>query len=119
VLLFLRPVSRNEQAVSSWNKLVEQFADKPVNFVWIANEAEESLTHGQGDPQTDAEKNVASDDTDAIPPRENAGPPAPWQRAGSGQRCSPARRSSPLKSHRNVGAKRPRRRNRPEPKPSI
>jgi uncharacterized protein (TIGR03435 family) len=43
VLLFLPPVSHNEQAVSMWNKLVEQFADKPVNFVWIANEAEESL----------------------------------------------------------------------------
>jgi uncharacterized protein (TIGR03435 family) len=43
VLLFLRPVSANEEAVSSWNKLVEQFADKPVSFVWIANEREESL----------------------------------------------------------------------------
>lgn len=43
VLLFLRPVSHNEQTVSNWNKLVEQFADKPVNFLWIANEPEESL----------------------------------------------------------------------------
>ena len=43
VLLFLPPVSQNEQAVSIWNKLVEQFADKPVNFVWIANEAEEPI----------------------------------------------------------------------------
>jgi hypothetical protein len=43
VLLFLRPVSHNGQAVSAWNKLVEQFAGKPVNFVWIANETEESL----------------------------------------------------------------------------
>ena len=43
-LLFLRPVSYNAQTVSTWNKLVEQFADKPVNFIWIANEPEESLT---------------------------------------------------------------------------
>jgi hypothetical protein len=43
VLLFLRPVSHNEQTVSAWNKLVGQFAGKPVNFVWIANEKEESL----------------------------------------------------------------------------
>lgn len=43
VLLFLRPVSHNEQAVSNWNRLVEQFAGKPVNFVWIANEREKSL----------------------------------------------------------------------------
>ena len=43
VLLFLRPVSHNEQAVSVWNELVGQFAGKPVNFVWIANEKEESL----------------------------------------------------------------------------
>jgi len=43
VLQFLRPVSHNEHAVSEWNALVEQFADRPVNFVWIANEKEESL----------------------------------------------------------------------------
>jgi hypothetical protein len=43
VLLFLRPVSHNEQAVSMWNKLIEEFAGKPVNFVWIANEGEDSL----------------------------------------------------------------------------
>jgi uncharacterized protein (TIGR03435 family) len=43
VLLFLRPVSHNEQTVSAWNELVGQFAGKPVNFVWIANEKEESL----------------------------------------------------------------------------
>jgi len=41
VLLFLQPVTPNEQALSIWNELVEQFADKPVNFVWIANEGEE------------------------------------------------------------------------------
>jgi uncharacterized protein (TIGR03435 family) len=29
--------------VSTWNKLVEEFADKHVNFVWITNEPEESL----------------------------------------------------------------------------
>jgi uncharacterized protein (TIGR03435 family) len=43
VLLFLRPVSHNEQTVTLWNKLVQQFADKPINFVWIANEKEETL----------------------------------------------------------------------------
>jgi uncharacterized protein (TIGR03435 family) len=43
VLLFLRPVSHNEQTVSAWNKLVGQFAGMPVNFVWVADEKEESL----------------------------------------------------------------------------
>jgi uncharacterized protein (TIGR03435 family) len=43
VLFFLRPVSHNEHAVAQWNKMVEQFAGKPVNFVWIANEKEETL----------------------------------------------------------------------------
>lgn len=43
VLLFLRPISHNEEAVGRWNKLVEQFADRQVNFVWIANEKEETL----------------------------------------------------------------------------
>ena len=43
VLLFLRPVSGNEQALSRWNKLVQQFAGKPVNFIWIANEQHTSL----------------------------------------------------------------------------
>jgi uncharacterized protein (TIGR03435 family) len=42
-LFFLRPVSVNAQTLSTWNKLVEQFADKPVNFIWVANEPEESL----------------------------------------------------------------------------
>ena len=43
VLLFLPPVSHNEEMVSAWNKLVEEFAEKSVNFVWIANEPEDSL----------------------------------------------------------------------------
>ena len=43
VLLFLRPVSHNEQTVSMSNKLVEEFAGRQVNFVWIANEGVESL----------------------------------------------------------------------------
>ncbi len=43
VLNFLPPVSVNEQALIRWNELVDQFADKPVNFVWIANEKEETL----------------------------------------------------------------------------
>jgi uncharacterized protein (TIGR03435 family) len=43
VLLFLPPVSHNEEMVSAWNKLVEEFTDEQVNFVWITNEPEESL----------------------------------------------------------------------------
>ena len=43
VLFFLPPVSHNEEAVVRWNKLVEQFTDKQVNFVWIATEKEETL----------------------------------------------------------------------------
>jgi uncharacterized protein (TIGR03435 family) len=43
VLVFLPLVSHNEQTLAIWNRLVEEFADQPVNFVWIANEAEESL----------------------------------------------------------------------------
>jgi hypothetical protein len=43
VLLFLRPVSHNKEAISAWNGLVGRFDGKPVNFVWIANEKEESL----------------------------------------------------------------------------
>ncbi len=43
VLNFLPPVSINGDAVKRWNELVEQFADKPLNFVWIAKEKEETL----------------------------------------------------------------------------
>lgn len=43
VLSFLPPVSHNEQAVERWNKLVDQFADKRVNFVWIASEEESTV----------------------------------------------------------------------------
>lgn len=43
VLLFVGPVSINEETLSHWNNLVQQFADKQVNFVWIANEKEELL----------------------------------------------------------------------------
>jgi hypothetical protein len=43
VLLFLGPVSINEDMLSRWNSLVQQFADKQVNFVWIANEKEDVL----------------------------------------------------------------------------
>lgn len=43
VLLFLPPVSPNKQTVERWNDLVEQFADRSVNFVWIAKEPETSL----------------------------------------------------------------------------
>ena len=43
VLFFLPPVLHNEETVERWNKLVEQFAGKPVNFVWIANEKGETI----------------------------------------------------------------------------
>jgi uncharacterized protein (TIGR03435 family) len=43
VLLFLPLVSHNEQTLSIWNKLVDKFADKPVNFIWIAKEEEGSV----------------------------------------------------------------------------
>jgi uncharacterized protein (TIGR03435 family) len=42
VLQFLRPVSVNPEAVEQWNKLADQFSDR-VNFIWIANEKEETL----------------------------------------------------------------------------
>lgn len=43
VLLFLRPVSHNQETVERWNGLVEHFSGKAVNFVWIANEKEDTL----------------------------------------------------------------------------
>ncbi len=43
VLLFLRPVSSHEHALLRWNELVQEFAGKPVNFIWIANEQDTSL----------------------------------------------------------------------------
>jgi uncharacterized protein (TIGR03435 family) len=43
VLLFLPPVSHNKQTVGIWNDLVERFADRSINFVWIAKEEESSL----------------------------------------------------------------------------
>jgi uncharacterized protein (TIGR03435 family) len=43
VLLFLGPVIANKQTVARWNGLVERFAEKGVNFVWIAKEKEDSL----------------------------------------------------------------------------
>ena len=43
MLAFLPDTSHNLQSVSSWNALVDQFADKLVQFVWITGEAESSL----------------------------------------------------------------------------
>jgi len=43
VLAFFPDTSHNLQSVSRWNALVDQFADKPVQFVWITGEAESSL----------------------------------------------------------------------------
>ena len=42
VLQFLRPVSANQNAIERWNQVAEQFSGK-VNFVWIANEPEDTL----------------------------------------------------------------------------
>src|SRR5580692_10233120 len=38
VLQFLAPVTPNTQAICQWNKLIAQFRDRPVQFVWIASE---------------------------------------------------------------------------------
>jgi uncharacterized protein (TIGR03435 family) len=43
VLAFFPDTSHNLQSVSRWNALVDQFADKPVQFVWIIGEKESSL----------------------------------------------------------------------------
>ena len=43
VLLFLPLVSHNPRTLSDWNEVVGQFVDKPVNFVWVVSENEESL----------------------------------------------------------------------------
>jgi uncharacterized protein (TIGR03435 family) len=43
VLAFFPDTSHNPQAIERWNALVEQFADKPVQFVWITSEEETSL----------------------------------------------------------------------------
>lgn len=38
VVQFLPNVTANAQAVGQWNDLIAKFADKPVQFVWIASE---------------------------------------------------------------------------------
>jgi uncharacterized protein (TIGR03435 family) len=43
VIAFFPDTSHNPQSVSRWNALIEQFADKPVQFVWITAENETSL----------------------------------------------------------------------------
>jgi len=43
VLTIFPDTSHNPDAVSRWNALVEQFAGKPVQFVWITGEDESSL----------------------------------------------------------------------------
>jgi uncharacterized protein (TIGR03435 family) len=43
VLAFFPDTSHNLQSVSRWNALVDQFADQPVQFVWITAEKESSL----------------------------------------------------------------------------
>jgi uncharacterized protein (TIGR03435 family) len=43
VLMFLPYVSGNPHVVSEWNALVEKFAGKPVQFMWITDEDESAL----------------------------------------------------------------------------
>jgi hypothetical protein len=43
VLAFFPDTSHNPQAVSRWNALVEQFADKPVQFAWITSQYQPPL----------------------------------------------------------------------------
>jgi len=43
VLVFYPDTSHNLQAVTLWNALIDQFAGKPVQFVWITGEEELTL----------------------------------------------------------------------------
>jgi uncharacterized protein (TIGR03435 family) len=43
IIAFFPDTTDNERAVSQWNALVKQFANKPVQFVWITGEKESSL----------------------------------------------------------------------------
>ena len=43
VLTVLGPVSANLDAVGRWNALVDQFAGRPVQFVWVASEYQPPL----------------------------------------------------------------------------
>jgi uncharacterized protein (TIGR03435 family) len=43
VLTFMPDTSHNLQSVTAWNDLVEKFADKPVQFLWITGESESTL----------------------------------------------------------------------------
>jgi uncharacterized protein (TIGR03435 family) len=43
VVMFLPYVSGNPEIVTKWNALVEQFADKRVQFAWITGEKESTL----------------------------------------------------------------------------
>jgi len=43
VLVFYPDTSHNLQSVIMWNALVDQFAGKPIQFVWITGEKESSL----------------------------------------------------------------------------
>ena len=43
VLVFFPDTSHNLQSITMWNALVEQFADKPVQFAWITGECQPPL----------------------------------------------------------------------------
>jgi len=43
VLTFMPDTSHNLQSVTAWNDVVEKFADKPVQFLWITGESESTL----------------------------------------------------------------------------
>ena len=43
VLVFYPDTSHNPQVVTAWNELVGKFAGKPVQFVWVTGEKEDTL----------------------------------------------------------------------------
>ena len=43
VLVFFPDTSHNLQSITMWNALVEQFADKPVQFAWVTGECQPPL----------------------------------------------------------------------------
>jgi hypothetical protein len=44
VMAFYPNTSQNLQSVARWNALIDQFAEKPVRFVWITGQKESSLS---------------------------------------------------------------------------
>jgi hypothetical protein len=46
VLAFFPDTSHNIQSVTRWNALVAEFADKPIQFVWITGEKDRHFCRG-------------------------------------------------------------------------